>query len=526
VVTAAAGASHSANLMLEDFFAGEDTVLVLQLDGVAEVGPGTLEAWQVVDLGGGRFRLSGANGALLWVRDPVDRSRAQLYVPVGSLEVEIDRSRIPDRPGPATGELVGRVGFEAAGLIVGVDEEGTRILGQVADETTRVFAEFDVAQRVEPLGDVRLAVKEGPLPLDETTFGSPQAGLWHGGLIVNAGGHTPDGRVYSTQLWYGSPQSGERDLDPVTIDDLMSGDALEAGRTFAWTESGSLDALQAGGTFSNLALADGGTLHVARYEAPGVDTWGLLEATMQAEQPLLVGGEPGATQTVSLEILAPVAPTSEPVYPTRPALAANGGDLEVGPGIVRVGNGALTLPGRVVETSVDPVEGVPIQLLSSDGSATVETNAGGEFRFTGLQPGRYEVHVMVPDGHDLARGQRDVLPLDVSADLQNWIPIFLSDAAGNGAVAVQAGSPGTDASVDGVVVRVRQAGSDAVLRTMTTGEALVGSGLSRTKVPPGRYELEIILPAGYRFMEGHGSPVTVEVSKGREAFVWVGVTHQ
>jgi hypothetical protein len=434
--------------------------------------------------------------------------------------VEIDESSIPADVGPATGRLAGRVAFDAVGLIVRVDHEGTRVVGQVSQEVTQFFAEFDLTQRVQPLGRGRLTITGGPTPLETANLFSPQVGLWNGGLVVNAAKFARQRDLFRTQLWVGSPAVGELAFTPLHIEELVDRSALTSGRTWAWTESGTT-AEAAQGSLPNLALSHAGVLRIIRYQAPGSETWGLIEAELETQQNLVFGGEQGAQQTVRLELLAPVAPSSRYVYPHTPSIAS---DAVLPPGSRRIGNGPLQLPGRVVETAVHPVVDMEIRLTWTDGSATVRTNEQGEFLFTGINPGDYTIDFAAPPGYGLARGQRTRIgPLPLAADRPHWIPINLSDADGNGGLQVIAGSSGTNTAVSGVVARIRRAGTDEVVKTMTTGDVHPHSGLARTKLQPGRYAVDFGLPQGFRFLEGQASTVEVEIFVGHQSFIPVGV---
>jgi hypothetical protein len=159
------------------------------------------------------------------------------------------------------------------------------------------------------------------------------------------------------------------------------------------------------------------------------------------------------------------------------------------------------LPGRVVETSVTPVPDVRITLVWSEGSAQVRTDTQGEFEFSGLNPGRYEIRFDVPPGYQLADRQRATIgPFDLAAGSKFWLPIGLADAQGNGALRIIAGSSGTNTIVDGVQAQVRAKGSSAVITTLITGADR--PGMVRTKLPPGDYEVDFVVPAGYRFVAG------------------------
>jgi hypothetical protein len=521
-VTAAANASDPSELHLSDLFDGQSPMLILQVDSILRPGSRAFTPWKVDASATGNLRVSGAEGALVWVRDPAADNRIHIYAPVGQIELEIDRADLPSGVGPANGSLVGRLSFEGAGLIAQVDQNGTRIVGQVSTQTEMIYAEFSVSQRIQPLGGVRAGIAGGPISFEPTQLGSPLVALWQGGLLVQAGGVTSDGRVMNTQIWAGSPTAGDLAVGRITVEELAAGNTYIAGRTFVWTETGLLNDLLKGSNFGNLALSTGGSLRITRLDAPGTDTWGSLEAVLTTQQALFLGGSPNATQEMTLEIVAPIAPTSRYAMARPPSILTNSDTIRFGPGIVRVANGNISLPGRVFETLVTPVPDVLITLSWSGGSATVRTNQQGDFEFTGLNPGRYEVRFEVPLGLQLADRQRAVIgPLDLVNDQETWLPIALADAQGNGALRVIAGSSGTNTTVDGVQARVRAEGSSTVITTLITGNYRPGMDLE--KLQPGRYEVDLVVPAGYKFVAGQSSSESVEIRKGHESVIFVGV---
>jgi hypothetical protein len=246
--------------------------------------------------------------------------------------------------------------------------------------------------------------------------------MWNDGLVLRTNFHgVISGEMTRHHLWVGTPAVGTFDIPYLAFENFFDRDSVfAADRVSTYTETGMLSDRRAGNPLPNVGLAESGTLTITRFEAPGPDTWGFFEATLEAEQHLEFG-TPGAKQTVTMDVTAPIMPANDTLWPGRPAAAASGSV----PGVRTVSNGAGQIHGRVFAGN-EPVVAVGITLNWSGGTASVRTNEIGHFRFMGLHPGTYEITFEVPSGYALAEGQTTTLgSLEVTPDQHPSAPVFV-----------------------------------------------------------------------------------------------------
>jgi hypothetical protein len=419
-ITGSVNPDEPADVSIVDLYSDEDTLVVLKLDDEPAAGFREVTPWEVTSGPNGEVYIYGREGAFVWMRLPDDPDHAALYVPVTPLQIEIDASEIPTAVGPATGRLTGRVSFDAAGLLVQLGPGGPRIIGQVSPDIVPFFAEFDLAQRIRPIGGGRLTVSGGPVSLS-TTIGGVNVGMWNGGLVLRTGYHGAiSGEMGRHHLWVGTPAVGTFDVPYLAFENFFVGDSVfAADRVSTFTETGMLSDRREGRPLPNIGLSESGRLTITRFDAPGPDTWGFFEATLEAQQHLEFGA-PGAMQTVTMDVLAPIMPANDTLWPGLPPAA--GGLV---PGVRVVSNGAGQIHGRVF-AGTEPVVNVTMTLDWNGGTASVRTNEIGHFRFMGLHPGQYAVSFDVPSGYALAEGQATTLgPLEVTPDQHPSVPVFV-----------------------------------------------------------------------------------------------------
>lgn len=511
VVTAAAGPLVPA--MLEDpGFFDADTLIRVVFDGVPEAGKHTLQPYELVKREDGTFSVRGGSGATVWVRDPHDPRRAEMWLPVGPVEVEIDETSVPQARGPATGALKGRLTFEGAGFQVALEDGPARIVGQVDTHTSPIYAEFNLVQMVWPIGSSTFSVEGGPYPLDEVVVWSPVASLKDGGVVIDlAKADRQRGVVYGTQLWTGAAGTGDFPLASPAPEALADGSAYTAGTAWGWSDIGTVAHRNDHGGPESGGISSGGTIRITGYTPPGEDVFGLISGTVSMEQEYLtVSGETGS-QRIAMKFELPVLPRSESRHHRRyPLVEVPAPD----PSRAALGSGSGVLYGRALEDGHIPVPEVRVTLSGPGGTATVTSDAEGYFTFSSLEGGMYSLRFDIPAGYDLARGQQQVMDrvnLPVGGDSQMFLKF--SDAAGNGALRVVAFDPAASQRLDGVRIRIRRQGSTGVLSTLVTGER-PHEGAASTKLQPGSYELEIVPPAGYGFPDGTTDRRVVEVHKG------------
>lgn len=503
VVSASAGALEP-RILVEPTFGDADTLVHVVFPGVASEGTHLLEGWTVEADPEGRFRFSGVSGAVVWIRDRAAPTRAEVWVPVEGVDVEIDESVEPPLFSDAAGVLRGRLSYEAAGLVVEMDERGGRVVGQVDARTRRVYAEFDLVQQSYPVGQGRLTVEGGAHPDGPLFVGRPQAGAWEGGLVLDVTAASAE-RVHHTQLWIGDPAEGVFELAPVDADSVATGGAFGPGVTWAWSASAPSGTLFRG-FLEDLALSTGGTLTITRYLPAGLESFGALSGTLEAVQRTADGG----SQTVRLEFEGTVTPGSHPVFPL-PIPGDRGGDDG---SVAHLGTGEGTLYGRVVLDGLVPVAGVPVELAGEGAAATAVSGTAGYFTFTGVGAGAYAASFETPEGYTLARGQGEVMePLNLLGG-ESAMVIRLGDAEGNGALRVLPyGASGPDGPPE-IEVRVWDAERTEVVTTFLTSDPGPVPGPAVAKLPPGEYRLQLVPETGFRLADPDADFQLVPVARG------------
>lgn len=513
-------------------FQGNGTQISLSLGAAPEVGVRQLESWTVATRDGGGFELRGPDGVAVWKEDPDDPDRVELYVSVGLFDLEIDRVEPPEVTGLPSGVLAGRVAFDAAGLEVDLSQGPPAIVGQLGTETVRVFAEFQLALRVFPVGSGSIGVEGGSMPFATASIGAPQAGRYRDGLILEYSLALPgaDGSItaFANQIWIGSPHEGVIDLEEVGPEAIEGTAAYAPDRAWAWSAAGSdIQAVFRGGGPAN-AFSSGGSVRVTSYRPAGEDVFGRIEGDF--EIPEAVYGEGGAEdqQVVRATFVAPVLPHSLAASQIVPPPEIPEPETpEPEPWRPRIGNGNARIYGLVQEDDLYGLEGVEVRVSGPAGSGTAITNAVGAFAFEGLTPGDYDVEIVVPEGYQLAAHQNAaVRGVNVEKREQRRLDLSLADAQGNGTLLTMAVDKGGTELVDGVTITVvPEAGGDPVA-TLVTGSDVLGQGWARAKVPPGRYRLVVEPPPGFVLSEDEPDPGAFQIEAGRHrvevVWLWAG----
>jgi hypothetical protein len=501
-----------------------DTMVQLVVPGPMEPGTRTLDAWRVEIMEDGGFHMvGGPAGVVVWISNPDEPGRVEMWVPVETMDIQVEESVIPRDEGPVTGTVVGRMAFEAAGLQVQLSEGPARIVGQVSEMTRIMYAEFDVGQRLWPLGYADMSVDGGLRPLQTTRLRAVQNGLYNGAALLHFL-TSCDGWLYSSEVRLAEPGVGEFELTPADPDGLAGEEAYSGPGDWSWGEVTRTSVLNETGLPESIAYGTGGTVTVTRYEAPTETTFGRLLGSLVATQDVYTASGRSGVQTVTIDFNLALLPLDAPFFPMiAPVVDSALGD----PSHAHLGTGRGVLYGQASEDDQIPVPGVPVTLSRDGQSASVISDEKGDFRFSSLEEGYYTLRFEVPDGHDLARGQDSVLfnVYHPGNDEVRWALIKLSDAEGNGTLQIHAFTTDPDGDVDGVEIRVRREDDPAVAATLVTGTGLFpGSqypfpGFARSKLQPGRYELDIVLPEGYELPPDAPSPWVVDVYKGHLAHV-------
>lgn len=508
-------------------FAGNGTQISLSFSSAPTVGVRQLESWTVAPREEGGFGLQGPDGAAVWYQDPQDPDRVELYVSVGLFDLEVDRVEPPQAAGLPSGVLTGRVAFDGAGLEVDLSQGPPTIVGQLDTETVRVFAEFQLALRVFPIGTGTIEVEGGPAPFAAIPVGAPQAGRYLDGMILDYSLALPDADgaivALANQIWIGMPREGLIAFEAVGPEAISGTDAYSAGRAWVWSARGSdIQAVFRGDAPSN-AFSSGGSVRVMSYRPAGDDIFGQMEG--EFEIPETIHGPEGVEgeQVVRGTFVAPVLPHSlaaaqivpPPENPTPEA-------REPEPWRPKIGDGSARIYGRVIEDDLFPVEGVEIRIAGPAGSGTAISNSLGAYAFEGLTPGEYDIELVALAGHQLAGGQAASIP---GVHVENWdqrlLELHLADAAGNGTLFVIATNLEAQTLVDGVTVTVRADEGGAAVATLVTGSARLGGAW--VKLQPGRYRLDVEAPAGLALSPSDVQPMLTQIVMGHQRFEVVGL---
>jgi hypothetical protein len=498
-------------------FVGGGTRVFLNLGTAPEVGASTLESWIVAQDGPGGFQLQGDDGVAVWQDDPNDPDLVELYVSVGAFDIEFDRVDRPALAGLPNGVLAGRVAFDAAGLVVDLSQGPPRIVGQIGESTIRVFAEFEMALRIFPIGRGTLEVEGGPVPVGPTTIGAPRASLYRDGLILDYsifGSRGGESTVVSNQIWIGAPGEGEFAVDPVGPDAIETRDTYSAERVWAWSGSGSdADAVFRGEGSTN-AFSSGGIVRVTRYSAATEDIFGLMEGELEIPQTVYKSDGSVMEQTVRASFSAPVLPlalTGRQVVP--PVEIVDMEVVETDPARPRVGDGRSRLFGRVREDGRFGVPGAEVRISGPAGNATAITNELGDYSFEGLTPGDYSIRIAPPSGFQLAASQREVVsPVGIADRSEGRLDFRVADAEGNGSLRIVAVEGEPAGAVDGVRVTVVRASDGTAVAELVSGTT--SAGITDAKLPPGNYRLVIDPPAGFSIEAGRDPSPTFPIAKG------------
>jgi hypothetical protein len=185
--------------------------------------------------------------------------------------------------------------------------------------------------------------------------------------------------------------------------------------------------------------------------------------------------------------------------------------------------------GRVLDTDGEPMERAQIQLLRSryangkkvlSTTATTHTNDLGEYRFSGLTPGKYYLYAANMEG----------LPPS-SAIAEEFVPVYYPDAADAAGAAPLDLAPGSQVQAADVILRkartVTVKGRVTIELAGSTGVPVVRLGLNNAhddskahsrrflaaKINPstGEFEIRGVTPGSYTAM--------AEVAKGRRGYV-------
>ena len=172
----------------------------------------------------------------------------------------------------------------------------------------------------------------------------------------------------------------------------------------------------------------------------------------------------------------------------------------------------------------DELAGVLVRLFPNGGASaqtTATTGASGQVTFANLDPGAYDVDVVVPAGFELASGQTARRDVTVAADEQATVAFGLEEIVvppteGQIRARVLDGA----AAVSGVEVSLFATGGVTALETLTTG---ADGRVLFTGLGAGGFDVGIELPPDYEVAPGDTTRKAVTVTLGQTTDVLFGV---
>jgi hypothetical protein len=235
---------------------------------------------------------SGPTTTALWIREPGGTSAdRRIYVPVAKGTLELTSVEYPAVPGRVAGAVKGTVSFEAAGVTVRYNSNGTHTATPLGDRTVMVYAEFTM-----PL--VHELVAEGA-PI--TLVGGPNGGTYgaravasyvDGGVTIDIPavlGTTESSMASETRVWLPAPAAGAFDVGAAPASSIGDGrnakwwvgDTTGGARPWVRHFAATLEVMNQTriGEETN-ALSDGGTITITEFVAPGADTYGRIAGEM------------------------------------------------------------------------------------------------------------------------------------------------------------------------------------------------------------------------------------------------------
>ncbi|MEJ2215260.1 MAG: carboxypeptidase-like regulatory domain-containing protein [Gemmatimonadota bacterium] len=503
VVNAAPGPDVLTDLEGEDFVV-PDTLVRIFADGLLQPGSHTFQGITIDAAPDGTFAL-GRSGVMVWVRRPDDPSLVELWLPVAGAEVAVDELTLAPEEGPATGRMVGRLAFEAAGLLVKWDESPLRIVGQVDTATHMVYGEFDLPLRRRPLGFADVAVTGGPAPMEARRVTVSQSAVLDGAVMLPFVGRDGDW-LFATHVRLGTPAVGDLELPVVDPVSFVTGEAFSGSANWIWSVGEAIAGDQA--TPQLVAYGQSGSVSVSGYTPPDETTFGRIDGTLAAVEAVYTESGFAGTQTVTVDFTVPLQPLNQYYGPPVPPIV----DIALtDPSRGRIGSGDGTLVGRVLLDEREAVAGVSLTLTGDEGSATAVSREDGGFEFLGLEGGSYTISVTPPDGYGLAYGQNANTDLIYTGSDTSYLNIKLSDGEGNGRLQVVALN-----QVNGLEIRVRPEEGGDVIATIVTGIDFEPPipGWASVKLPAGRYLIELNPPDGFALAPDEPAERVIEIFEG------------
>lgn len=504
VVNAAPGPDVLMALEGEDFPV-PDTLVRIFADGVLQPGSHSFPGMTITAAADGTFSLGG-QGAMVWVLRPDDPGLVELWLPVDGAEIVIDELTLPETEGPPTGRMVGRLAFEAAGLVVDLNGPMQRVVGQVDEATRTMYGEFDLPLRRRPVGFADVAIAGGPTPMQTQRIAVSQSALLDDAVMLRfLGAH--ENRLFGTHVRLAAPAVGEIDLSAVDPASFTTGEAFSGPSSWVWSVGEAIAGDQA--TPDLVAYGHSGSVTITEYTPPDETTFGRIQGALVAEEGVYTETGFVGNRTVTVDFTVALQPLSQYYEPRVPPVV----DIALtDPSRGRIGGGGGILLGRVLLDERAPVAAVQVTLSGNEGSATAVSREDGGFEFVGLEGGAYDLAFSPPEGYGLAHGQDTLMSnLMYTGSDSSYIDLKLSDGEGNGLLEIVALN-----QVNGLEVTLRPEEGGEPVATIVTGVDFEPQvrGWASVKLPAARYRMELVPPDGFVLAPDEPAERVIDIFEG------------
>ena len=266
----------------------------------------------------------------LWIREgdwvPGQPLLRRVYVPVTQGTLELTSVQYPATAGRTPGAMAGTISFEAAGITVRYNPDGTVTASPIGTETVMVYAEFTMPLYHELMADgTPITLTTGP---NAGTYGSQaEASYVSGGVTLDVHavlGTTESAPVSETRIWIPGPGVGTFAVGAAPTSAIGTGDGRSpkwwvgdtTGGTMPWARhfAATTDIMnfQRIGEEMN-ALSNGGTITITEFVAPGAETYGRLVGELSVDLAYWKGGAfTGERTTFRMPLTIPITPLNGP----------------------------------------------------------------------------------------------------------------------------------------------------------------------------------------------------------------------
>jgi len=263
----------------------------------------------------------GPDGALLQAHRFHLPQRTELFLPVDGVDLVFDEVDLPQEDGAIGGKLRGAVAFEAAGVIVTVDQSTNQptVSGPVGDSTLSVYVEFETNVVDWIIGMAEVGVTQDNLSVDQLSNG--QAMLLGGsvdfllsiGIGQSMGSLPVEVATIRTHGLFSGP--GTFDIGSITPVDFTTSDPtrdpdVPAGPWAALAMREIISDANSEPPLQTTGYSTSGTITVTEYRAPTDDRFGMITGSYRISFTLFgADGVPtGGTLDATAEFALPIVP--------------------------------------------------------------------------------------------------------------------------------------------------------------------------------------------------------------------------